>query len=149
MSATEARFWAKVDKSGECWNWTGLISPEGYARFSTTLAHRTAYEMTAGTIPAGMCIDHICRNRKCVRPEHLRLATYKQNQENKSQAGRRDSRSGFRGVMWDSRRSLWFTRVRHEGRSYYAGTFSNVEDAKAAVIAKRNELYTYNDADRR
>lgn len=153
MSTFEERFWAKVDKTDTCWNWTAQIAPEGYGRSSGpdnkgALAHRAAYELAYGAIPEGMCIDHICRNRKCVRPEHLRAVTYKQNQENRALTGRADSTSGVRGVIRDNTASKWFARVRHNGRSYYAGTFSNIEDAKAAVIAKRNELYTHNDADR-
>jgi hypothetical protein len=55
----------------------------GYGKFwrdgKTVSAHRVAYELFVGPIPAGMQIDHLCRNRLCVRPEHLQLATVREN----------------------------------------------------------------------
>lgn len=154
MSTFEERFWAKVEKTDTCWKWTAFVNPEGYARSSGpdnkgALAHRVSYELAIGPIPEGMCVDHICRNRKCVRPDHLRTATYKQNQENLSQLGRSDSSSGFRGVIWDSRAGKWSARVGHNGRKYYVGLFADAEEANRAVIVKRNELFTCNDTDRR
>jgi HNH endonuclease len=70
----EARFWAKVDKAGNCWEWlAGKRS--GYGRFKlnghTVSAHRYAYELLRGPIPAGLTLDHRCRNRGCVNPAHL------------------------------------------------------------------------------
>lgn len=75
-----ARFWSKVDTSGECWTWTPPRHPKtGYGSFwlngRQALAHRVAYEMTHGEIPAGLQIDHLCRTRACVRPDHLEAVT--------------------------------------------------------------------------
>lgn len=71
----KARFWAKVDKQSDCWVWTGAIKPNGYGTFGagkkTCYAHRWAYEHVVGSIPDGMHIDHLCRNRACVNPAHL------------------------------------------------------------------------------
>lgn len=74
----EVRFWAKVDKTGECWLWLGLLNGKGYGtgfRVSkerrSVLAHRWAWEMAHGPIPEGLEIDHLCRNRACVRLDHL------------------------------------------------------------------------------
>jgi len=78
----EERFWAKVDKSGECWLWTASKVVEGYGQFfagrrsaaghpQPTRAHRVAYELLVGPIPEGMTLDHLCRNRACVNPTHL------------------------------------------------------------------------------
>lgn len=73
----QTRFWAKVELGPGCWNWTGATNPSGYGRFAAvgrTLhgAHRVAFWLNGGTIPDGMVIDHICRNRRCVNPAHLR-----------------------------------------------------------------------------
>lgn len=78
------RFWEKVDKSGECWIWTARVAPNGYGHFAVsharpTAAHRVAYELTVGPIPAGLVLDHLCRNTRCVRPDHLEPVTQAEN----------------------------------------------------------------------
>jgi hypothetical protein len=56
--------------------------------------------------------------------------------------------SGVRGVYWEEERNCWVARVGHHGVRLSAGRFATLADAEAAVIAKRNELFTHNDADR-
>jgi hypothetical protein len=153
ITATDIeRFWSKVDKAGDCWQWKAFIHPEtGYGFFyyrqRTGGAHRFAFEVTNGTIPSGMQIDHICHNRSCVNPEHLRLATQKQNAENPG-GPYASSKSGVRGVTWDKRRNAWVAVVVHNSKRHYVGSFTNLEDADLAVRAKRNELFTHNELDR-
>lgn len=64
MANFTTRFWAKVEKTETCWNWTSTIGRDGYGKLSFNgkyaLAHRIAYEMSGAVIPAGMDIDHIC-----------------------------------------------------------------------------------------
>lgn len=78
----EARFWAKVKKSPTCWWWTGAVSDTGYGSFNaggTYLgAHRYAYKTAVGD-PGELHLDHLCRNRLCVNPEHLEPVTVKEN----------------------------------------------------------------------
>lgn len=78
----EARFWRRVDKSKSCWEWHSDGS-KGYGRFALygrmEQAHRVAWELVKGPIPSGMQIDHICRNRLCVNPDHLEPVTAKVN----------------------------------------------------------------------
>lgn len=148
------RFWSKVNKTDACWHWTGAASGiDGYGRArrngGTRLVHRVAYEMLVGPIPDGMHIDHICHNRKCVRPEHLRPVTQKQNMENHRGATVR-SKTGVRGVFPVKRRPGWYdATVGHEGKSVHLGEFASLDEAEAAVIAKRIELFTHNNVDRR
>jgi HNH endonuclease len=79
------QFWPKVDKSGECWTWTGYVNQSGYGRFylstekRATMAHRFAYEQIVGPIPEGLTLDHLCRNRGCVNPAHLEPVTNREN----------------------------------------------------------------------
>ena len=66
-----------------CWLWQRAIKPEGYGYLTykgkTTYAHRLYYERKYGPIPDGMEIDHLCRNRACVNPNHLEAVSRAQN----------------------------------------------------------------------
>lgn len=143
--SVEERFWAKVDKSGECWIWVASKGRDGYGRLKVAnrmwSAHRLSYEMTVGPIPEGLEIDHKCHNHSCVNPAHLSPVSGKQNAENRRGA-QRNSKSGVRGVSPYFGR--WAAQVGHENRIIRVGTFSTIEEAEAAVIAKRNELFTNN-----
>ena len=71
----------------QCWLWTGAKSPSGYGcvtrwvegRNVTTQAHRRAWELVNGSIPSGFEVDHLCRTRACVNPEHLELVSHQDN----------------------------------------------------------------------
>src|ERR1019366_5456905 len=67
-----------MSESG-CWTWTGSLDKDGYGKSwqegGSYRAHRASYEFFVGPIPAGLTIDHLCRNRACVRPDHLEPVT--------------------------------------------------------------------------
>ncbi len=85
----EERFWAKAqpEPNTGCWLWLGNIQPNGYSYISSNngrtnrIAHRVAYELLVGPIPEHLEIDHLCRNRECVNPQHLEAVTHSVNQK--------------------------------------------------------------------
>jgi hypothetical protein len=79
-----ARFWVKVDVTDTCWLWTGARTTSGYGNFyvapgSPVVAHRVAFELLLSPIPDGMQLDHLCRVRLCVNPDHLEPVTSAEN----------------------------------------------------------------------
>lgn len=86
----ERKFWETVDKTEGCWLWLGAASVGGYGQFyagrlwpsgsqGKVYAHRYAYELLVGPIPEGLDIDHLCRVRNCVNPDHMEPVTHREN----------------------------------------------------------------------
>lgn len=79
----EERLLALIDASGDCWIWTGTIRDSGYGQVRANgrlqPAHRVVYEWLVSPIPEGLTIDHLCRNRPCVNPDHLEPVTLSLN----------------------------------------------------------------------
>jgi len=140
------RFWVKVSKTEACWVWTASLNDEGYGQFGfqgrTHRAHRLAYAWANGPIPAGMEIDHICHNRACVNPAHLRPATSGQNGQN-LQGAYSNSASGVRGVSWYKTRGTWRTDAKVGGKRYFLGYFDDLKEAESVVTEWRRAHMPY------
>ena len=82
------RFWAKVDKTADCWLWTASLS-DGYGKFNNGKnwrAHRYMWLIILRReIPEGLVLNHLCRNRHCVNPQHLETTTQEGNVRYSSQ----------------------------------------------------------------
>ncbi|MBN0040227.1 HNH endonuclease [Cellulosimicrobium cellulans] len=144
LSAADVeRFWSYVDKAGDCWQWTAGTNNYGYGRFGLNgkryLAHRVAHQIANGTIAEGLVVDHICLNRRCVRPAHLHAVTIKQNLERRAGAAA-DSKSGVRGVYFQD--GSWVAEVRSNGRLAYRERFSCIDAAALAVASARQRIFT-------
>jgi len=91
------RFWSMVDRSqagpAACWPWT-RSKVKGYGSFhirrggSSKRAHRLAYELTNGPVPAGLVVMHLCDRPECCQPAHLSVGTHADNHRDAVRKGR-------------------------------------------------------------
>ena len=88
VSMKQARSWkhhklVRHNAESGCWEWIGATSSDGYGRVRfrgrRTGLHRITFQVQNGEVPDDMVIDHVCRNRKCCNPAHLRCVTPRDN----------------------------------------------------------------------
>lgn len=144
------RFELDAIRGEGCWGWRGHKDDLGYSRICTNgssiPAHRFSWELVNGPMPVGKVLDHTCRNRWCVNPEHVQPVTQKQNMENRGLEG--NGPLGVRGVFWEKAAGKYRVQVGHNGAKHHGGLFTDLAEAEAAAIALRNKLHTNNLLDR-
>lgn len=147
MTDTE-RFAFYTRRSAGCWIWGGNLMPDGYGRIKfdgvMQQVHRISYQLEIGPIPAGAQIDHTCHVRACINPEHLRIVTNKQNQENQGRTHAGTS-SVHRGVCWYPKTGKWHAQIGHNYKVIHLGYFDDELEAARVVEQKRLELFTHSD----
>lgn len=111
-----------------CILWTGAMHYKGYGLYGAEYAHRVSYQICMGPIPNGMQIDHLCHNRACVNPYHMRVCTLRQNHLNSLMHSR--NTNGFKGIVKNHNR--WMARIQINGKQTYLGTFDTKEQAHEA-----------------
>ena len=139
----EHSFLSRVRQDGECLIWVGPKNLQGYGTMSlngkTESAYKYAYERKNGKVPKGMTVDHTCWNRACVNHEHLRLATYSQNNSNASGRESTKKSPGPRNVYPAGKR--WKVVVTKNDKQHYFGRFDSIEEAAEVAERARLELF--------
>lgn len=152
LDTPDQRFERFIERGKSCWLWTGGTAGAGYGVFHWNgrlgYAHRFSYERSHGAIPPKMEVDHICRTKRCVNPDHLRLVTSSQNKQHKPRARSGRATSRFRGVSWSAKDKRWIAQVKLNGKRAYQQSFLTEAEAAEAARQKRLELFTHNDLDR-
>ncbi len=135
------RFWQKVEIGEGCWPWIGAVSKCGYGNFKLAgadgkqvKAHRKVYEDLVGPIPEGLHIDHLCRNPRCVRPDHLEPVTCQTNilRGHSWQARHAAKERCIRGHEFSARGSTRWRSCRVCARA-----MTNIRNAKQIPTARR------------
>ena len=108
-----------VEKTSDgCWLWTGYIDPQGYGSFRpggmvrSNKAHRVGYQLLVGPVAPGLSLDHLCRNRGCVNPDHLQPVTPQENTDRGASAKRSRCRKAGHEMTPEN------TGNRSDGRRY-------------------------------
>lgn len=157
--AARSRFMDKVEPEpmSGCWLWTasifrqngygafGLWAPED-SRHRMWLAHRAAWRLFCGVIPAEAQVLHRCDNKPCVNPEHLFLGNDQANRSDMAMKSRgtRSKRGLPYGVSIfnGSRCKRFFAMVKVAGKHNYLGAFETAEEAGEVAMQFKIQLHS-------
>jgi hypothetical protein len=139
LAPPEVRFWRHVDKSGECWVWTGHKHRFGYGLFALSgrqrvTAHRFSFYLSNGPIPDELCVCHKCDNPSCVRPNHLELGSQAYNV--KDMWSKRRANPGWAGGEKNGMSKLTEEAVRDIRSRYATGKVSQYALAREYGVTR-------------
>ena len=134
-----------------CWLWTAATRPDGYGVFGighskVVRSHALSFTTFNGSINDGFVVDHICRVRSCVNPEHLQQVTRSENSQNLTGA-HRDAKVPYRGVH-QSRSGTYIASASVAGHRVEVSGFETAEEAAVVAQSLRNKLQTNNLKDK-
>lgn len=138
---------AKINKSSECWIWTGAIEKTGYGKISLSgtsiLAHRLSYLLTHGSIPDNRMVCHHCDVRACVNPNHLFLGSSAENAQDRKVKNQRIEKERsphksriLRLIPPTTHRTLSVDQVRHIRNAYLTSSITQTELAEYYKISQ-------------
>jgi len=129
-----SKFWSHVDCIGPCWVWKHKTWSNGYGKFSpcscvALRAHRVSFALANGKLPDDKnIVMHICDNRLCVNPDHLKEASIKDNNRDREQKGR-GRKAGLvtacpcgheyvTGTFWITKKGYKVCKICEKNRNY-------------------------------
>ena len=137
--------WGTAGSGPEAYPVTGMGCLRSPGRLSRCTGG--AYAHFVSPISPGKQVDHMCWNRRCVNPTHLREVSQKENRENLGNLLANNT-TGYHGVSFHKGHGKYVARVRNNGKSVYIGAFSTAEEAGEAARLARMTMFTHNDLDR-
>lgn len=136
------RFWPKVDKSGDCWVWTGSRDAKGYGMFALNgkaiRTSRFSWMLAHGSIPDGLHVLHKCDNPPCVNPSHLFLGTNADNMRDRANKGHYQYQ---KDPLTKPHRKLTPDQVREIRRLYPLGKYTQKQLGKMFGISRIQVQY--------
>ena len=137
----QRRFWVKVKRTDQCWEWQGTHDSDGYGQFTYNYkqikACKIAYILTHGQVPERFCVLHTCDNPSCCRPDHLWLGTTQENTQDKINKGRqaRGMTSGLSTTTEAEVRYIRYLYTIGMGQSQITRTLSKGKGCVNAIIS--------------
>ncbi len=115
---SKIQFYSQIDKSNECWEWSGTLNMGGYGKYRGINASKVMWEYEYGKVLNGLQVCHSCDNRKCVTPSHLFLGSIADNMADKVKKNRQAKGSKIGSSVLDEEQVYQIRKIRLEGKKY-------------------------------